>query len=794
MKKFLMLTIVSLTFAISAHAVGIGQWNYYLGYRNITSIEPADNKVFVLSDGGLYAYNKTDNSITAYDRLKGLNGSIITFIAWNASAKKLLIIYDDFNIDLLDNDDNVTNISDYYTASLSTGKKINNITIDGYYAYISTQFGIIKLNMKKEEFADTYNLGININDVAIKNNFIYASSTSYHTANTTKNGSVLCGDINKNLLDRSNWTVVDTLATTRLFNIDGNIVGVASTYSLLYHPETFRHQRIGDNYNNLQYVTASGGKLHLVFKGNTSWVDVANMKMVNFSTPDITILAYDRTNNCFWADQTDDKLQGFTIDEEKNIIVTHTDLAPDGPKLNHFYNIRFYHDKLYTSPGAIINQVWYGRPGGFQVLHEDGHWQVYQDRLDTIVNSVFYKYVDVLGFDIDPSDDKHVFFGAKSGLYEFYDGAFQKFYSYDNSPLSEANSGARYRQTVVSGMIFDPNGDLIVMNDYTASNLWKLTKEGEWEDITPDAMRAFVPYANRYDTQKQDTIWYWDVDCLHNLKTPFFHKGYLWIVNESWRSASLVRVDLANKVAKLYNEFTNQDGAEVKADFVSAAAADKEGNIWIGTHGGLMMLTSDEIDNNGDQLIQIKVPRNDGSNLADYLLENLWISCIAIDKAGRKWIGTYGNGVYLINADNTQETYHFLSTNSPLLDNNIESIAINDQTGEVFFGTSSGLCSFMSDTVTPAEEMEKDNVYAYPNPVRPDYTGLITVTGLSLDADVKIVTANGTLVTQGRSNGGIFTWDGCDTSGKRVATGVYMVLTATSEGKKGVVTRIAVIN
>ncbi|MDY6409682.1 MAG: T9SS type A sorting domain-containing protein, partial [Prevotella sp.] len=137
--------------------------------------------------------------------------------------------------------------------------------------------------------------------------------------------------------------------------------------------------------------------------------------------------------------------------------------------------------------------------------------------------------------------------------------------------------------------------------------------------------------------------------------------------------------------------------------------------------------------------------------------------------------------------------YHFMPENSKLLSNNIESIAINDETGEVFFGTDRGLCSFMSNATSPSDEMTTDNVYAYPNPVSPDYTGLITVTGLTYDADVKIVTSNGVLVAQGRSNGGSFTWDGCDTKGRKVASGVYMVQTATSTGEKGTVCKIAIV-
>ena len=191
MKKFILTLFVGLMTSIAIHATAIGQWKYYLGYQGITYIEPAGSKVFVLANGGLYAYNLNDNSITTYDRLNTLNDTDISFIAWCESAKKLVIVYSNYNIDLLSLDDHVTNISDYYSKNLNTGKRINNVTIDGNFAYLTTQFGIIKLNVKREEFADTYNLGINVNDVAVIGNKIYASSTSNHKATTTKNGSIL---------------------------------------------------------------------------------------------------------------------------------------------------------------------------------------------------------------------------------------------------------------------------------------------------------------------------------------------------------------------------------------------------------------------------------------------------------------------------------------------------------------------------------------------------------------------------------------------------------------------------
>ena len=223
------------------------------------------------------------------------------------------------------------------------------------------------------------------------------------------------------------------------------------------------------------------------------------------------------------------------------------------------------------------------------------------------------------------------------------------------------------------------------------------------------------------------------------------------------------------------------------------AAEDKDGNIWIGTSAGPLLLDPNQITASAPTFTQVKVPRNDGTNYADYLLSGIDVSCIAVDGANRKWFGTKKNGIYLISEDNLSEIHHFTTLNSPLLSNGIESIAINEKTGEVFIGTDKGLCSYMSDSSTPNESMTSDNVWAYPNPVKPDYTGLITIVGLSQNANVKILTSNGRIVNEGKSNGGTYTWNGYDVNGKKVASGIYMVATATNDVEKGTVCKIAII-
>ena len=187
------------------------------------------------------------------------------------------------------------------------------------------------------------------------------------------------------------------------------------------------------------------------------------------------------------------------------------------------------------------------------------------------------------------------------------------------------------------------------------------------------------------------------------------------------------------------------------------------------------------------------MPRNDGSGLGDYLLNEVPVKCIAIDGGNRKWIGTANGGVYLISADGLETIHHFTAENSPLISNEINDIAINGETGEVFIATAKGLCSFQGDATDPAASMKSDNLKVFPNPVRPEYQGDVHVTGLMYNSNVKIVSAAGKLVTEGTSVGGEFSWDCCYKTGKRVASGIYYALCTDEEGNDGAVAKILII-
>jgi hypothetical protein len=174
------------------------------------------------------------------------------------------------------------------------------------------------------------------------------------------------------------------------------------------------------------------------------------------------------------------------------------------------------------------------------------------------------------------------------------------------------------------------------------------------------------------------------------------------------------------------------------------------------------------------------------------LLENEIVNCITVDGANRKWIGTANSGVYLISSDGTRELMHFNTDNSPLLSNTIKSIAINGESGEVFFGTNRGIISYKNTATDPDSEFEE--VIAYPNPVRSNYSGVIAIKGLVKNCDVRITDIAGNLIYATKSLGGQAIWDGNNFDGRKASTGVYLVYCSNPDGSQRFVTKILIAN
>lgn len=655
----------------------IGTWRAYMSYYEPQQIIKAgSNTLFVRASNSLYSYHLNDHSITTYDKVNPLSDTYISYIAWSQQAKRLIIVYQNGNIDLMDLQENVTNISSLYTKTLTESKTVNNVYIHQQYAYLCMPFGVIKVNMERAEISETYMLNQNIQAVAIDNTSIYARNDQ---------GTVYSALLSTNLIDKSNWNATDT----------------------------------------------------------------------------------------YPAFTTD------TADWDAYIDIVKT-LKPDGPYYNQFYESKIVNGKLYTTGGAFRSgQIALNNPGIIQEYDFDT-WTIYPTNINEITG---FNYMDINCVDIDPTDNSRVMAAGRCGLYEFKNGVLENFYYKENSPLRPVTSSSTGKYltddyTLVHGIKFDNDGNLWVLNSQANNvNLLEFTKSGQW----------ISHYKNE--------LCYKDNTSMSTMRCLLFDsQGLLWFINTHFNSPCIICYDKTTDKVLIYSSFTNQDGTNYENCYPYDIQEDYQGNIWIATNQGPFYIKKEEKGQSNATLYQEKVPRNDGTNFADYLLSGIHTNGIAIDGGGRKWFATIGNGVFLVSADNMTQLQHFTAENSPLLSNNVQYISINHSSGEVFFLTDKGLCSYIADATVASDDMQKDNVYAYPNPVEPGYTGLITVVGLSFDADVKILTSSGRLVAQGRSNGGTFTWDGCDQQGKRVASGVYMVAAATSDGNKGIVCKLAIIN
>ena len=669
-KRYFLSLILFFSLVVTALAGGVGTWKNYLAYSDVQWVEEGSNKLYVLASNSLYTYNKNDQSIKTYDKVNGLSDTDIRFIAWNKTARRLVILYSNNNIDLLDDRGNVTNVPDYYLKTTMADKIVNGIDMSGVYCYLSTGFGLVKLNVAKAEISDSYNLSFPVNYSYIESGYIYAASQS--------NGLYRAA-LSANLLDRNNWTSVGT------------------------------------------YVERP-------------------------RTADAALLAQAKTLN------------------------------PGGPKYNGFAYIQYLNNRLYTVPGMFKSgYADSNTPGSVQILH-DGEWANYQENLSLKTG---YDYLDNNVLAVDPRNANHVFVGGRTGLYEFLDGQLKAYYNKDNSLLQ----GAMYKgrelgnnYVLINGLCFDNKGDLWILNSQASrENLLRLSADGQ--------MTSFSKPALMKDGVGGSVL----------TSMVFDNRNNLWFCNDHWDYPALFCYQPTTDKLLSFTRFVNEDGSNL--DLVPHSVMPlSNGDVWVTTTIGPLLLSRSAIDNPETAVFtQVKVPRNDGTNLADYLLSGIDVTCMAIDGGGRKWFGTKANGVYLISADNMTQVKHITSSNSLLLSDNILSIAINNTTGEVFFGTDKGLCSYMSDATTPSDRPSGDNTYAYPNPVKPGYTGPITIVGLSMNADVKIVTTNGVLVVAGISNGGSFVWNGKDQFGKPVASGVYMVESADEDGNNGVVCKVAIV-
>lgn len=773
MRKTILTSLFLIFAALTTLHAAIGEWQVYNSYRYATSCRAVGDRLYVLSAGALYTYDKEDGEIRTYDHVNTLSDVRIAAIDYSSAIDALVIAYENANVDILYSDESVYNISDFKNKTLAT-KRINNIQVVDSLAYISTDFGIVTLNLKKREFSSTYTLNQDVVSTALYGGYLYACT----------NIGLYRGKLTDNLLDKKNWKQLFNNPHGAPYAISALECFGDKLYCIL--PKLGFYSMDADGRLTLLLRNENGVGFSYLNIGERMLVGTPTKLYVYDSAGESTSFALDGSSLYVHEDGTDlwscngaKGVSRMTVKGDKLETLTAA-IQPESPIRNHCEYLAFSPNGQLLVAGGNLNYFDITFYDGTAMTFDGDEWLNFEE--EEVKSATGLNYQNITSLVEDPAEKGHYYASSFGyGLYEFRDGKFVKHYNHENSGLESVKSSGSYRERYVRvpRLKYDSNGNLWMTNTGTKDIIKVLKADGTWQPLHYDAIA------------KHPTM----------VEMLFDSRGWLWVTSLQADAGLFCAkmngtpLDTSDDETKLITEvFRNQDGVSYDIYQLCALAEDRNGQMWIGTDKGLFVLQNPKkfFDTNVT-FTQIKVPRNDGTGLADYLLSNIYIQAIAVDGANRKWIGTKDNGIYLISADGLETIHHFTTENSHLPSNSIVSIAIEGETGRVYIGTDKGLSSYMSDATEPSPILKESALHAYPNPVREDYTGNISVTGFTKDCNVKIVDSAGTLIYETTSTGGQITWNGCNMRGDRVSAGIYYVLAYDETGDEGATTKIMII-
>lgn len=786
MKRIAILTIIGLVSMITLAGSYIDtseenwtygnmhQWRAHLAYSVIDEVAVTDNKIFALSNHSLFSIDKQSEEIEYYSRLTGLNSAVIDHLYYNPLLNYLLLCYQNGQLDIIDAKDDVHNISDLYLKQSNISKRINDIQIHQTKAFMAMDFGVICLDMKKMEVEDTYYIGeqseeVQVNYLTIFGDSLYAASHQY----------LYSAHLNDNLMDYAHWHTSPLPSGNALQGMcahEGSICVIRD--SVLWSRQETGWKKHESTYA-LRGFCQTDHNLFALINNHYGTLEVQPDFSLAMSIPYGYIHDIASDGSKYWLATRDNGL--VRVDNGN-----YQEYHPEGPLNNVAYRMKFFGDRLYVVPGGrwATQNFTYGEI----MYYENGMWtNITNGRLTEMGEHALYDFMNVAQ---DPNDKNHYFVTSYgTGMLEMYDTTLIKLHLPHNSGLQSEIPSNPDAYTRTDAAMYDDFGNLWVLNaGGSVHNVHVISPNGEWHSFNlsnkESAIRIETPGEILVD--RRNTQWKWIPLCRWNT-------GLVLLQDNG------TPTDNRDDYAMYRNKWYDQYGNLITPEEIYSIAQDHDNTIWVGTSRGLFTIpaTVDFLTSNSCR--RIVVMRNDGTNLGDYLLDSEQINCIVVDGANRKWIGTAASGVFLINliqnenSDPDVETVaHFTTENSLLPSNNILSIAIQQSTGEVFFGTSEGLVSYMSDAVEPQPDF--NSLYAYPNPVHPNYKGNVVIKGLVTDTQVRILDASGNLVKTIQGNGGEVIWDVTNTYGQRVASGIYTILCNSIDGKNHGSVKVMIMN
>lgn len=757
MKKILYTAIfVCVTCILFAQAPG--SWNAHFSYRSVVQVESVDDNIFALAENGLFIYNESSKEIQTLSKVNGLSSVGLNCIAYCEATSSFIIGYADGMLDIVSYPSlQVKPVPTIMQKNIYGSKAINRIAIAGDTAIIATDFGLLTYSMSDKQFITTTVLSLDGSYLPVRS--VDVDGTTIYVA--TNAGLYSVGRL-ENLSDFSLWK-----KRIGIPHANDTIGHVAVCAGNLYYAN---HSEVASGlYDSVYVITDTvaspfkfqpGYVTNIVSRGNTcSIVGRYSARMYDETEKPLQLFDSLDTNNDY-RDFVKSQAGNYYVPDAyfglRNIGYTGV-ILPNGPNSNAVNEIYYSDSQLHMVSGSISLWTMFH----YSVLTEGGGW--YGHTNWKLANSIC----------VYPMPQESVYYVGTYG-YGFAENtvAWQTdtVYALDNSEMHN------YYLSDKNCAVYDITSDASGM-------LWIVNPGNEYPLIAWDRKKTWYPF---YFAKSSGS--------LYNQQNLYNHvlvdsRNTKWLTGTGKLVAFTENGTFDDDTDDITVTIPLTDGEGTIASRTTCVAEDIDGTIWVGTNQGIAIHSSpSRVFKDRQTISRIKI-EIDGE--VGYLLSAESITCIAVDAANRKWIGTENSGVFLISENGTEQLLNFTKTNSPLPSNYITSIAIDQLKGEVYIATENGLVSYISDATMGDASME--SIKIYPNPVRGSYEGNVYIEGLVYEATVKITDISGNLVQTLTSNGGTAVWDGKNTSGSYVRTGVYLVYVSDETGTYTKVTKLAVV-
>lgn len=790
---FLIVLFTQKLLAQEGRNLPLGAWRYHTPYTEAFGLERLGDRVFAATPSGLFSYHLEDQSIGILNKVNGLTDVGLTAMSKHPTQPILMVGYENGTLDLIENN-RIINLKDIFLANIQGSKRINSIRMSGNRAYVSGDFGIAIMNIRRREVIQSnLNLGAQGNSIRVLDCVPFQDSVYALTAEGLKGISIRADFKNTTLwktYSGANGLPADPNAFYKIDSLNNELI-VTTSAGLFFknkNSDLFTWRLIlGELKRSLRFIN---GKYILCLRDNVLEYDA------NFSSPParldgIYYKKISRPSDVYYTGNLK-----FISDLDNGLLLINgadtTQILPNSPRFSGGLSLYSYKNEVLFLPGGYSYPTGANQSNNFNgfAIFKENVWRTYKPGLQPNVPII--------------KDYVHAFFHTPSQklyLSSFGNGIVEK--KEDNYfLLNDRNTNGGLCNVIFSDCIWnkeDPN-DAPLDSAYVRisssiidvfGNLWATNYEGRNGSIRVRSAadgswrRILLPYSNQGFPLE---ILADQNNCKWVRMAPLRENGNagIWVLNGDGSR----RLELN----------TNSTQGRLPSNDVYDIKEDKSGYIWVGTGKGLAVFYNpiNAFALNGISASTPIFPPEAGRPV----LENDVVTAIEIDGSNRKWVGTRNNGLWLFNADITKQIQHFTTRNSPLPSDNILDIAINKPTGEVFIVTERGLVSYQSDASEKLDDLGNplpnecsgQDLVVFPNPVKKEFSGLIAINGLANNATVKVVTASGKLVYETNSKGGMATWNGRTYDGKKAQPGIYLILASTADGTTNCFTKLAIVD